>query len=610
MRGPMNKIIPMALAAACFASGFVAARSWSEGLGGQARTAAAPGEDVPAKASGAKGRKEAPRAALNRGAAGIELSLEGLLEAAGREPALISEAALLKALRPPGAGRWSELLAALDRKSEQAQGIAVLRRALLRLWAAEDPAAALAGLAAYSPNFMSVAETEIVMREVTARGWEFASRTVESLRGRKAAQSWSLLARWAQEQSPDHAAAAMNGYLAHLGRRDTLDARLVSAWTARDPAAAEAWMKSITLPRAAKEAQTGYCLGLAQQSYERAEDWIHSLPVETRRRELLEDLEGWQLKQATLPEAADFLRNHSFSDGPLREKLVADWVRKSPADAIAWAASLPADSEARTQALRACGTALTAAAKTWGEAQAAVALLPEEESRRDSLEQALTHLPPAEAAAHLEGVSAKGQAAVLHQILTGGPSLPLDQALALVPLYVRVEQQPWFTPLAERVRDERGAAAAMDWVLSLPVSVESRSAASELWGQWLRGDAPAAWTKAGELTEPAARAAAFSDLSSSWVSNDPLAATSWLAAQDPGPDRDAAAAGMAPEIAHTDPAGALEWAAAIQDPAMRAEALRRIRQPDARFAPTERWRSAVAASPLNEEEKAQFLKQP
>ena len=89
------------------------------------------------------------------------------------------------------------------------------------------------------------------------------------------------------------------------------------------------------------------------------------------------------------------------------------------------------------------------------------------------------------------------------------------------------------------------------------------------WGQL---DPGAALEWADQLTDPAARQAAFGGTFEGWAYHDPFAAADWITRRKPGPERDAATLPVVRKLAESDPASAWEWAGSIGDADLQMQA--------------------------------------
>jgi len=125
--------------------------------------------------------------------------------------------------------------------------------------------------------------------------------------------------------------------------------------------------------------------------------------------------------------------------------------------------------------------------------------------------------------------------------------------------------------------------AAATLLSKLPAS-ESLTRATTInaiqWGQLDPGSA-VAW--ADQITDPAARAAAFGGAFEGWAFHDPFAAAEWLTRRKAGPERDAATLPVVRKLAQTNPASAWEWADSMGEGE---------RQLQARTAALESWAKA------------------
>jgi hypothetical protein len=606
----MSRVATVLCFATCFGTGFGVSR-W---IGHPGFAGGAPGNPLTTvndRSRASKHQTDREEKIHPSANADFPLTVCGMLEAAGKRPPLQAEAALMEALRQLPTDRRKELFKALNAHSGPESAVMMARRALLRLWAAEDPDGALQALTE-SARPWSGANVEIVVNELTARGWDFAHSRLGSLPGSVGARGRELLAKWAIAHAPDKVAVAMKGYLEiQRGGGGGMNPEVIRDWAQADRKAAEAWIAGIPTPRLMADARRQFCLGLAKRDFQEAERWIETLPGTAGKDELRGAMAEEIVREKSPEEAARFLAEHPEADSGLQARLVRSWAQADPNAALAWAKAQPEDSGVRKAALEAWVGVRADSVKSWQDVLTLADSMPGEENRRNCIAQALTRLPPAEAAAHLDEATGDWRWAAWNQVMHGSPELPLDQALALAPRYAEENKgdggiDPGF--LTQRLAGERGPEAALDWCRTLPDNFRERAVAG-IWENWADQDPAAALRLADSLTENKERQDALTAIASAWAQKDSLAASEWFSRQPPGPARDAAAAGMVPQLVQTDPGGALIWAAAITDSTIRESTLRAVRPP-ASFAPTDHWRAAVESSGLSARDQKLLLNQP
>lgn len=153
---------------------------------------------------------------------------------------------------------------------------------------------------------------------------------------------------------------------------------------------------------------------------------------------------------------------------------------------------------------------------------------------------------------------------------------------------------------------ETDPAAAMDWLVSLPLERANATSTARAAAAWAQSDPSAAAAFAGKISDPNLREMVGTAVVSSWAMTDPAAAGQWLATLPDAPGRDRTVDVYCQALDPIDPALAFDWASSISDEDTRLPALRRatmaLAQNDLPAA-----RRKISASPLPEPFKEELL---
>ncbi len=518
---------------------------------------------------------------------------------AGAGDLLTAEAAVIEALRPLGREKWVALFREMGGPGVPEQAGTRMRQAILRLWAAEAPEEALEAVRGSS----NAAEIEIPALALLARYGVAADASFRSLSGAAGWHAWASFGRWAVEHAPDRVGDCLLS-----AKRAWTDAWMASpdgvlgAWFRRDPSAVMAWLKGeapakLIGPHAAARIFAGENEPLARE-------WFDSLEAVEGKERMAAGVANSLARQGRWDQARWWMERAGNESVDVAT-LTRQWSTADASAARDWALQQPAGSDRRRAALSGLAASAAATMTTWEEANASLRTMPEVEQRREVAGELLQHLPPALAVEHLSEAPPDERASVVAAILRGKPPLPLDDAIALAEREASRSTRG-FSNLVDRFYDERGPAAAFDWVAK-------HNTPDDLIGvvnRWAATDPRAAAAALVQDSQTVDKSNVFMNLAALWMQWDVESASAWFAGLPAGSARDASAPMFVQQLHASDPGAALGWAASISDAGKRRSTLTNLATWFHRL-PAEKWTVPLTESPLSGEEKAIFSpKQP
>lgn len=400
-----------------------------------------------------------------------------------------------------------------------------------------DPIARLRAVSEHGSQFGRIIKTLLVTSQLTPEQIPAVLAYAESAGGEeREVLMIGSLARWAELDAP----AAAEWSRSHGGRAEMLEMSLAE-WTARDPAAARAWVAGIENADQREGAFRGYLAGIAASDPAAALREAASLPAGDQSRRAHEMIfRTWAGRDPRAAASQALLLSDEKIRGSAVSAAVGIWGRKAPREALAFALQVSDKSQQRTLARQ----LLTDWAQTDSSAAMSQLMTLPAELRDEAAREVFR------AAARRSLEDARRFAEQLP------PGKAREHALGMIAVQ-------W----ANR-GDLRGA---LEYAGRMPSGQTRDESIGDIAFQWSQRDRPAATVWIAQQPEGAARVAASRQVMREWARADPAGAAQWIERLPAGATREAAAATYSEQVRNLDPAGAIAWAATVSDARQREQ---------------------------------------